>query len=263
MTEPSLRLNGGPDVAPSAGGGWVPYLSLAAGAAAWEIAGRMLGPARLPPFSSVLESAAQMAWRGELLGPLAASLGSLVTGYLTAVVIGVLAGALMARSYVVEHVVDVYFDAFMASPTLIYVPVLFALFGVTRTSQVAVVFTYAFFIIAAMTHAGIQRTDRRLVDMARAFGASERQLFWSVALPAAMPTILTGLRLGAARAVKGMVVGEMVIALSGLGAALKGYGARFDVEGVLTILLVVFLVSIGCNALVRSLGRRLIGARAA
>jgi len=263
MTDSGLRPTGRSALAPPAAEGWVPYLSLATGAAVWELAGRMLGPARLPPFSAVLESAAEMAWRGELLGPLTASLGSLAAGYLMAAVIGVLGGAFMARSYVVEHVVGVYFDALMASPTLIYVPVLFALFGVTRASQVAVVCTYAVFVIAAMTYAGVRAADRRLVDMARAFGASERQIFWAIALPAARPAILTGLRLGAARAVKGMVVGEMVIALSGLGAALKGYGARFDIEGALTIILVILLVSIGCDALVTSLGRRLAGGRAA
>jgi len=263
MTESSPRLNGDIEVPSTGGGGWGQYVSLAAGAAAWEAGGRMLGSARLPPFSSVLESAAQMAWRGDLLAPLAASLGSLTIGYLAAAAAGVLAGALMARSYVVEHLVDVYFDAFMASPVLVYVPVLFALFGVTRTSQVAVVFTYAFFIIAATTNAGIRDADPRLGEMARAFGASERQIFWSVALPAALPTLLTGLRLGMARAVKGMVVGEMVIALSGLGAALKGFGARFDIEGTLAVLLVILLVSIGCSALVRALGRTLVSDRAA
>lgn len=262
MTEPGLRITGSSALPAPAVGGRVRYLSLGAGAAAWELAGRILGPARLPPFSAVLESAAEMAWRGELLGPLAASLASLTAGYLMAVVIGVLTGLLMARSYVVEHVVGVYFDALMASPTLIYVPVLFALFGITRASQVAVVCTYAFFVIAATTHAGVRETDRGIIDMARAFGASERQIFWSIALPAARPTILTGLRLGAARAVKGMVVGEMVIALSGLGATLKSYGARFDLEGVLTIILVILLVSVGLNALVTSLGRRLAGGHA-
>jgi ABC-type nitrate/sulfonate/bicarbonate transport system permease component len=241
----------------------LPWIPLAAGAAVWETAARLAGSGRFPPFSSVLESAAQMAWRGELAGALAASLGGLAIGYVGAVVTGVLAGALMARSRLVERTFDVYFDALMAAPTLIYVPVFFALFGVTRVSQIAVVFAYAFFIIAATTHAGIRDVDRRLIEMARAFGASERQVFWRVALPAAEPAVLTGLQLGAARAVRGMVIGEMLIALSGLGAILRGYGARFEVDGVLAVILVILLVSAGTNALVGAVGRRLIRGRAA
>jgi ABC-type nitrate/sulfonate/bicarbonate transport system permease component len=233
-------------------------MSLAAGAIGWEFAVRLLGSDRLPPFSAVLERLAVMSWRGEILAPLAASLGSLVVGFLAAAVLGVLSGALMARSATLEHLVDIYFDALMAAPTLIYVPVLFALFGITRASQVALVFAYAFFIVAATTHDGIRAVDRRLVEMARAFGASERQVFWSVSLPAAKPFMLTALRLGSARAVKGMIVGEMVIALSGLGAALKGYGARFDVGAVLAILLVILLVSAASTALVGTLAHRLI-----
>jgi NitT/TauT family transport system permease protein len=215
----------------------------------------------LPPFTSVLAAVAAMAARGDLAQPVAASLASLAIGYPAAAAAGILAGALMGRSYVVRHLFDVYFDALMASPTLIYVPVLFGLFGVTRTSQVAVVFAYAFFVIAAMTEAGIRDADRRLIEMARAFGASDWQLFRTVTLPAAMPSVLAGLRLGAARAVKGMVVGEMVIALSGLGAVLKAAGGRFDLEGVLSVLLVILAVSVGCNALIRTLESRVLRSR--
>jgi len=229
------------------------------GAIAWELWARLLGSGHLPPFSEVLKTLILMSLHGEILAPLAASLGSLALGFLAAAVLGVLSGALMARSATVEHLVDIYFDALMAAPTLIYVPVLFAAFGVTRASQVALVFAYAFFVVAATTHDGIREVDRRLIDMARAFGASERQVFWSVSLPAAKPLILTALRLGSARAVKGMVVGEMVIALSGLGAALRGYGARFDVGSVLAVLLVILLVSTVSTALVGTLAHRLIG----
>jgi NitT/TauT family transport system permease protein len=229
----------------------------------WQVAGMTFGAGWLPPLSAVLVSVAGMAMRGELVGPLSASLASLAIGYPAAVVAGVLVGAALARSEVVRHLFDVYFDALMASPTLIYVPVLFALFGVSRASQVAVVFAYAFFVIAGMTELGIRDTDRRLTDMARAFGASERQVFWSVCLPAAMPAVLTGVRLGAARAVKGMVVGEIVIALTGLGAVLKASGGRFDITGVLSILLVILAVSVSCNTVVRALERHVLGHRAA
>jgi NitT/TauT family transport system permease protein len=240
-----------------------PALAIIGGLAVWQIAAMMADRPWLPPLSSVTATLALMAEEGDLGRAIAASLLSLVIGYPAAAAAGIAVGALMGRSYIVRHSMDIYFDAAMAAPTLIYVPVLFALFGVSRASQVAVVFAYAFFVVAAMTEAGIRGVDQRLVDMSRAFGASERQVFQRIALPAALPSVLTGLRLGAARAVKGMVVGEMVIALSGLGARLKASGGRFDMTGVLAVLLVVLAISLSVNASMRALETRLLRHRRA
>jgi NitT/TauT family transport system permease protein len=182
-------------------------------------------------------------------------------GLSAASVVGILVGVLMARSATIGHLIGIYFDALMAAPTLTYVPVLFALFGITRATQVAVIFTYAFFVIAGTTCSGVRAVDQRLVDMASTFGASERQIFWTVALPGARPFVLTGLELGTTRAVKGMVVGEMMIALSGLGAMLRAYGAQFDIRRIFALLLVIILVAVGSNMLVGALGRRFLGRR--
>lgn len=233
--------------------------SLAAGAALWEILARGLHVGMVPPFSSVVAEAIAMAVDGRIVPALAASLSSLAIGFTAAALLGMLLGFLMATSWTVEHMTGLYVDAIMSAPTLIYVPVLFAAFGVTRGAQIATVFIYAFFVIAVATASGIKAVDRRLVEMARAFGATERQVLRTVLLPAAAPVVLAGLRLGTMRAVKGMVVGEMIIALSGLGALLKAYGAQFDMRGVLAVLLVIALVSVASNLLVGAIGRAVLG----
>lgn len=233
--------------------------SLAAGVCGWEFLARTSILASVPPFSSVIATVTSMSLDGRIAQPLAASLTSLAIGLSAAAVIGTLVGFLMARSYAIEHMTSIYLDALMAAPTLVYVPVLFAAFGVTRSAQVATVFLYAFFVITASTSAGIKGVDPRFIAMARAFGATERQVLRFVLLPASAPVVLAGLRLGTMRAVKGMVVGEMIIALSGLGALLKIYGAQFDMHGVLAVLLVIVLVSIACNALVGAVARALLG----
>jgi NitT/TauT family transport system permease protein len=232
--------------------------SLGLGALAWEIAASTSGRFPLPALSDVITTTVELATQGMLLPALRASLFGLAIGYAAAALIGVLLGAAIGLSRTVEHLVDVYLDAIMSAPTLIYVPVFFALFGVSRASQIAVVFAYAFFVIVETTAAGVRATDRRLVDMARSFGAGRRQVLARVALPSAAPFVLTGLSLGMTRAVTGMVVGEMVIALTGLGAMLRTRGARFDLEGVLSLLLVIVVVSVLCNAAVDEVGRRLV-----
>jgi NitT/TauT family transport system permease protein len=234
-----------------------PYaLAVVLALVAWEILGRVLHFPFLPPFSRVLAASWDLTLDGKILANLAASLTSLAIGYALAVVLGVSTGALMGRSRDVEYLLDPYVNVFLASPSLIYVPVLFALFGVSRASQVAIVFIYAFFIIVVNTMTGIRAVDGALVEMARSFGASERQLFWQVILPAAMPTTMAGLRMGMARAVKGMINGEMFIALIGLGALLRTYGGRFHVEKVLGILIYIVIVALVGAGAVQVIDRR-------
>ncbi len=231
--------------------------SLVVGMVSWEILGHALDFPFLPPLSGVLRSSWELTVTGQILPHLAVSLISLTVGYGLAVTLGLLIGALMGRYRKVENLLDVYINALLAAPTLIFVPILFAFFGVSRASQVAVVFLYAFFIIVANTLTGIRTTDGSLLQMARSFGAIERQLFWKVMLPGALPLIMAGLRIGMGRAVKGMINGEMFIALIGLGALIKTYGGRFDAEKVLAILIVIVAVSVVTTNLVQALDRRL------
>ena len=144
----------------------------------------------------------------------------------------------------------------MSSPTLIWVPILFAFFGVSRMSQVFLVFLYAFWLIVANTLTGIRTVDPALIEMARSFVANERQLFWKVMLPGAMPLTMNGLRVGVGRAIKGMVNGEMFIALIGLGALIKRFGSQFRVDRVLGILLVIMIVAIILTNIVQYIDRR-------
>lgn len=231
--------------------------SLLIGVIAWELAGRTLHYSFLPPLSNVLRAALDLIASGQILGFLAASLVSLVIGYGLAALGGVLLGLLMGHYRRVEYVVEPYVHAFLTAPKLIFVPILYALFGIGRGTQVAVVFMSAFFIIVINTMSAIRSVDRSFVEMARAFGASERQLFWKVLLPGALPLTMAGLRLGMGRAVKGMISGEMFIALFGLGALLRKYGSRFDSEKVFAILLVVVSVALLCSFVVQRIGHRL------
>jgi len=231
--------------------------ALLAGMGLWEIAGRLLHYGFLPPFSNVVGTAAQLITNGQIQGYLAASLGALVTGYTIAGVCGVGLGVLMGRYRRVEYALDLYINAMLATPKIALVPVVFAIFGASRTVQVVVIFLSAFFIIVVNTMSAIRMVDATHVEMARSFGANERQLFTQVLLPGALPLILAGLRLGMGRAVRGMINGEMYIALFGLGALLRTYGNRFDAEKVFAILLIVIIVALACTSLVQIVERRL------
>ena len=116
----------------------------------------------------------------------------------------------------------------------------------------------AFFIMVINTRGGMRAIDPDHVDMARLFGATERQIFQKILLPGALPLTMAGLRLGIGRGIKGMVKGEMFIAVFGLGAMLRRYGSRFDAEHVFAIILVVVAVALVCSGLLRLFERRFV-----
>lgn len=233
-------------------------LSLLVGAAIWEAAGQLAHFSFLPPFSNVVRAAIDLTASGQIIGNLSASLFGLFIGYLLSVVCGITLGLLMGRYRKIEYILDPYLNGLFAAPNIIFIPILFALFGVNRSIQIVVVFLSAFFIIAINTMSAIRTVDASCIEMARSFGAKERQLFLKILLPGAMPLTLAGLRLGMGRAVKGMINGEMFIALFGLGALLRTYGNRFDSEKVFAILLIVVSVALVCSAVVQTIERRLI-----
>ena len=262
MSGLALELGNGRRAGPQAramrpGNGGHAWVSLLVGALIWEVAARALHFSFLPPLSSVLKAAFELVVSGKVVGHLAASLVNLAIGYGLAVSSGVALGSLMGRYHWLEYVLGPYISALLAAPVLVFVPIVYALFGLSHGTQVAVVFLSAFFIIVVNSMAGIRNVDETYSDMARAFGASERQLFLKVLLPGSLPLTMAGVHLGMGRAVKGMISGEMFITMFGLGSLLRTYGSRFDSPRVFAILLVVVGVALTCSWLVGAVERRL------
>jgi NitT/TauT family transport system permease protein len=232
-------------------------LALAVGVGAWELAARVWTIPFLPPFSKTLGTAIQMIAGGEILGYLVTSLVALLAGYALAVAVGVALGGLMGRYRPLEYLLDLYVSILLATPNIVVVPILFTIFGFNRTIQIAIVFLAAFTIVVINTMTAIRNVDAAYIEMAHSFGAKERELFWKILIPGGMPLMMAGLRLGMGRAIKGMINGEMYIALFGLGGLLRFYGNRFDAERVFAILLVVMTVALFFSFAVQALERHM------
>ena len=216
-------------------------LGLAVG---WEVVGRLDVSMFVPPLSRVLETWWHLLGDGTLPRAASSSLLSLAKGFVPAAGLGVAVGLAMGRFAVVRHVLDGWVNALMSAPLSALVPVLIALFGVRDTVVAATVFMFSFFVIVVNTLTGVRGTDRSLVDMARAFGAGELSLFRRIYLPAALPAVMLGLRLGVVQAVKGMVVGEMLISLVGLGERLIYYGNTFLITELYAVILSVLVLAL-------------------
>lgn len=237
---------------------WGPEIAaFVAGVLGWELVGRLVQFPFFPPLSAVLQAWWEIYLTGELITELLSSLRSLAVGYSLAVVLGLTVGILMGRYRKVQYFLDPLIDINLSTPTLTYIPILFAIFGIGDGTRYAIVFMYSFFIIVVNTLAGIRSVNPDLVEMARSFGAKESTLFRKIMLPDALPLTMAGLRIGMTRAVKGMINGELFIALVGMGARLRTYGGQFAVEKVLALLITIIAVALITTMIVQVIDRRL------
>lgn len=234
-------------------------LSVLSLAAVWEIAGRILDSVLIPPLTKIAAAWWKLFASGKLLSNLAASLWTLAAGFVLAVLIGIIIGLLMGRFRAVEHFLDLYINSLMSAPTTAFVPVLIMWFGLGVQSRIAVVFLFAVFVVIINTMTGVKQVDKILVEMARSFGAKEREVFFKIMLPAAMPAIMAGVRLGMGRAVKGMVTAEMLLTLTGIGAMIMQYGSAFATDALFAVILTILIVAMITMRLVQMVDRRLTG----
>lgn len=232
-------------------------ISLGVGLILWEIVGRAWDVSFFPPFTEVVEALGELFETGAIQQNLAASLTNLLLGFTISVIGGVLIGALMGLFPIINSALDMYVYALLTAPSLVFAPIFFSIFGLGRGSIVALIVTYAMFIIIINTADGVRGVRRDLVEMAQSYNATRFQTVRWVVIPAATPMIMAGLRLGVTRAVKGMINGEMFIAVVGLGRVVTQAGGRFDAAAVLAILIVIIAVAWLASALVRAIDNRL------
>lgn len=232
-------------------------ISLVTLALLWEVLGRTQNAHLLPPLSKVLSTWIELLLSGQLLQALAVSLQALFLGFILSVALGVPLGLLMGRYRKVESFLDIYMTALLAVPMISFIPFLVIAFGLGLHSRVWIVFLFAFVIIAVNTTAGVRNVDPTLTEMARAFGAGESEIFLKVILPAALPMIMAGVRLGMGRAILGMVTSEMILSAVGFGVMLMTFGASFNSPALFATLLTIILLAVGLLACIQYVDRRL------
>ncbi|MGH9384159.1 MAG: ABC transporter permease [Vicinamibacterales bacterium] len=232
-------------------------LALVAGALLWEATARTVSLPFMPLLGSILQATWRLLISGEIGGSLAASSGTLAIGYGLAVAVGVPMGLILGRQRWLAVVLNPYLDTLLALPSLLLVPVFFGIFGLGIVTELAVVFCYAFAVIVEVTRSGLSTIDSVYVEMAKVFGASERQIYGRVLLPGTLPAVMTALRLGLARAIRALINTEMLLGTAGLGTLLRQYGSRFDAASTYGILVVLVLIALLAQHAVRMADRRL------
>jgi NitT/TauT family transport system permease protein len=231
-------------------------LSLLVWAAVWELIGRFGGVDLIPPMSSIAVKAFEIVQTDSFLKALSVTAQAFGTGMVLAIVIGIPLGVLMGIWRPAEKLLNVWVNIFISAPLTALVPALMPLLGIGQTTVVATVFLFAVWVLVIDTQAGIRHVGSSLVDMARLFGGTRTQIFFKVLLPGALPEILTGLRLAVVRGVKGVVIGQIIIALLGFGELFELYLQNFLMEEFWALVFVVFALAFVLVELVGIVERR-------
>ena len=146
-----------------------------------------------------------------------ATIGSILIGYVAAVLFALVVSALMIRFPLVERLIMPIFVGLQSVPKIAIAPLILVWVGAGIGSKILVVASIAFFPIVINTMAGFKEVDRGLSDVFRSVDANERQMFFRLRLPYAMPYIFAGLRIATTLAVLGAIVAEWLAASNGLG----------------------------------------------
>jgi len=236
-------------------------LSVALFLGLWELAGRGGDYLLFAPPSAVAGTMVdQLLVDRTLLWAVADALFQGIVGYGLAAAIGVPLGFLIGFWTPARDVLGPVVDALYATPMVALAPLVIIWFGLDVAGKILFVFAFAVFVIVVNTEAGVTETPEGYVDAARVFGASDWRIYTEVHLRYALPYVLTGLRLGAGRAVRGMVAAELFLFADDLGSYLIDSGATFQVERLLAGIVTLSLLGVIAVGLVGVAERRLLRA---
>ena len=223
--------------------------------AGWEILGRRVNPLFMSYPSAIAAAGWRMATSGELVNALESSLTTLVVSFIIATILGISLGLLIGRYRNLEAATDWLVNALYATPLVAIIPLVILWFGLGIAAKIFIVTVLAIFPILINTITGVRNVSSSLIDVGVAFSAKEHQVFTKIILPAALPYMMTGLRLGIGRAIIGMVVAEFFTAITGLGELIVKYGNQYDTASMFVPIFILMLMGVSLSSALRRMER--------
>ena len=220
-----------------------PWILPAAIVALWwgSVAAGVFEAYQLPPPPVVIEATVNLWSRGLLQGDLLSTIGRVALGFAVGSAAAIVLGTLTGLSRRVSEAVEPTLQALRTVPTLAWAPLLLLWLGIDEAPKVTLVAIGAFFPVYVNLVAGIHNVDRKLIEVARVYDLSPRAIARRVVIPASLPSLMTGLRLGLSQAWLFVVVAEFFGASAGLGFRLTDsqQSSRVDLMFVALIALAI------------------------
>lgn len=222
------------------------------------------GASNLGLFRKSLLSSPTLIWHaavtdfgnGTIWPHITTSLSEFSLGFLLALAIGIPLGLVIGTFRRVDYFVSVLLSGINATPKVAIVPLIILVAGIGLQAKLIVVFLLTIFAVVVSTVAGVQSVAQRHLDLTRSFGASRWLVFRSVVLPSTFPFILTGVRIGAGRALVGVVTAEFIAANEGIGYYISFYGVLLDTSRVMLGIVLLGLFGVALGELLRYIERR-------
>ncbi|ACU73170.1 binding-protein-dependent transport systems inner membrane component [Catenulispora acidiphila DSM 44928] len=227
--------------------------------ALWEIAPRvgLVDRTFLVPFSEAVKALIELAKDGQLWDNTRASLVRSLSGFLIAIGVGVPLGLLIGWYRPVAEILGPLLELFRNTAALALLPVFILLLGIGETSKIAIVVYACTWPILLNTISGVRSVDPVLIKSARSMALPPHRLFAKVILPAALPTVFTGIRLAGASSILVLVAAEMVGAKAGLGYLVNASQQNFAIPDMYAAIIAIAVVGLVFNHLLVLLERRL------
>jgi len=193
---------------------------------------------------------------GEFVPDLRVTLGELAIAFAIAMSLGITLGYLISRSPYAIKVFEPLFSGIFSIPIILFLPLYVLFFGLGPASKIALGATIGFFPIVLNTIAGFGNVDRVLIAAARSMGAGNLQMFRHVLMPAALPVILAGLRMGFTVALLTIIGSETIASLSGLGHRIVNLAENMDMARMFAYIAFVVVIAAFLNAVVSAVEAR-------
>ena len=222
----------------------------------WEIIGRFELLMLFPPFTEVLGAIGDVVTSRSFSEAMSITVWSYLGGLALALVVGIPLGFLMGLVPAADKMLNMWVNTFLSAPLSALVPVFMLLFGLGTPTVVVTVFMFAVWIIVLDTRAGVQHITPSLLEMSRSFGASRSERL-KIILLASLPEILAGVRLGMIRGVKGVVIGQLLVSIIGVGALFSLYQQNFLMAHFWALIVLLFTCALTLAELVARLEKRI------
>ncbi|WP_416841251.1 ABC transporter permease [Haloferax sp. DFSO52] len=211
----------------------------------WEITGRILGNILFAPISDVIPVYIELALEGDMITALLVTLKEMLIGFGLAVVIAIPVGLVMGRNKVVEESLSPWVSALFVTATASMLPLFVILFGIDFNFRLAIIFISCIWFILLNTYAGAKGVDTDFMDVGHSFDAGKVQTFQSIVLPATLPFIFAGLRMGLIHALRGVILAQTFIEFGYGGLIAEWSTQSADTAPVLALILTLLFLGYG------------------
>jgi sulfonate transport system permease protein len=238
---------------------WSRYGLLIAFLLLWQVSttAGWINPSIFPPLHVIAGALFNGIASGALVDDIAISLQRSGLAFVAAVALGIPLGLFMGQIRAVERALDPLLQLFRQTSALALYPVFILLLGLGETSKIFVIFWATLFPILLSTIGGVKEVDKKLIEMARTYGASRLTVFRRVVLPASAPAIFVGLRLSATTALLLLIAAEMIGANKGIGFQVMNAQYNFQIPLMFAAIVLLALLGLAANAILILLQRRL------